>query len=305
VLRAVVEAIWFESARPRDAIHRLNRVRACDLLLRIGDRSVLLAGECQCRDFLTDMIVEADRFLLRRPAAALRNPPGAVRIHVRRRTEEWRRRRRVERGAQARTDRLRGSVIAARLPDDYHRALFEYLAEEAGSLAPLGSESGLHRRLAELLAAEFGGGADDHLARVETGVVTVEAACRDARRVRPRDGSGEPVSWWVRFVEEPLGRRPRLDGVQLDALSADGRPALVERFEHLADEPDPAAVAVTIVMRIVADAQSAGIPAGLRAAAAELVRRRLLSAAAAERFVADPQRLSDAADQVRALQVAA
>jgi len=173
LMREVVDAVWFESGRMRASLHRLRRVRACDVVVRVaGCGSLFVGGECPCRDFVLDMLVEADRFLARHEPSGLRNPPGAVRAHVRRRAQEWTRRRRADAGAQARTDRLDASEQGRRLPDAYHRALLRNLADEAGSLALLGDERGLLQRLAALAANQFGGEGGSATSRSRSGAAT-------------------------------------------------------------------------------------------------------------------------------------
>lgn len=302
MFRAVINAVWFETDATRGAIHRLCRLTTCDLhvlAVASGERLVV-SGECLCRDFLVDMLVEADGFLCARSVEVLRNPPGAVRVHVRKRSGEWTRRRRVDVGAQARTDRLRDSVIGRAMPDEYHRALLQFVAEEAGSLAPLGDDGALHRRLADLVAGEFGGTASDHLPRVASGLAVVEEICRAGRKVAAHPGSARLVTWWERYIDAPRGRRRRLDEVSLDAQRAD----CVGRRDACADEPDPDEAAVATVLRVVAGTPGAGLPTALQVATAELVRRDLLSAAEARRFVEDSRRMQLAAEQVRLLLVA-
>jgi hypothetical protein len=297
VFRDVVDAVRYESDGTRRWIHRLRRVPACDFQVRVEDGGrFVVSGTCLCREFFVDMLVEADRFLAARSGPPLRNPPGAVRVHVRTRTGDWTRTRRVDAGAQARTDRVRGSAIAATLPDDYHRALLEYLVDEAGSLAPLAGPDALPRRLAELAADEFGGSAAQHLPRIASGLPVVVAACREARRVAPHPGATWLVTWWERYIEAPLGRRARLDDVPLDAQHHDA--AAPDR----ADALDRAAV--DTVLRVVAENPDAPMPSALHEATAELVRRDLMSPAEACSFVTDSRRMTVAAEQVRVLMAA-
>jgi hypothetical protein len=304
MLRTVVDAVRFEVGATRDAIHRLRRIGVCDLRVGVGPGTRLrVSGDCLCRDFLMDMLTEADSFLAGRPVGILRNPPGAVRVHVRKRVGEWTRRRRAEIGAQARTDRLRDGELGRRLPDEYHRALLEYLAEEAGSLAPFDGEEALLRRLAHLVAAEFGGSAAEHLPRVAAGVLTVEAVCRSGRRVR--FGPGSPLlTWWERYIEVPLGRRSRPDELSLDAVGPSGTSPLRELVEQSTVVSDLGPAVVETVLMVVSAAGSRPLHSALRDASAELVRRELVAALTAKRFVDDPARVSAAAEQVRVLMAA-
>jgi hypothetical protein len=225
---AVVTALWWEVQPVRRALHRLAGVTRCDVVvvlgpLRLGPGAVGpgpptvrldVRGECPCRDYLVDMLVESDRFLHRGPAPRT-NPAGAVRHHVRTRAAgDWTRRRRVAMGAQARTDRIRSSVRARALPDELHRALLEYVVDEAGSLAPLDGEEQLCRRLAARIADEFGGTAHDRMVQVRGALPLVEAVGRTGPTFDR--GDGHRLTWWERYVEEPLGRRSRRGDVPLD-----------------------------------------------------------------------------------------
>lgn len=298
MLHTVVRAVRFESDGLRDRIHLLRRVGSCDRTVRVGGGQLVVNGECLCGAMLVEMLVEADGFLRAQPPGTLHNPPGAVRAHVRRRLPDWTRRRRVEMGAHARPERLRHGRMAAGLPDAYHAALLHYLAAEAGSLAPLGDESSLLRRLAMLAADEFGGPATEHLPRVVRGVAVVEAVCR-RRMVAPFPGAAWRTTWWQRYIEEPLGRRPRFDDVPLHSSVPNGVASLLDRLPER-DDDDPGDRAVATVLRVIADGTEVDARA-MQAAAAELLRTRQLSSAAAARFVADPDCLQIAAEQVRVL----
>lgn len=293
-LQEVVLVVQFETEPLRDAIHHLLRVTVCDRDVRVRG-TYRLTGECLCRDLLADEMLEVDRFLAGRPPGHLRNPPGAVRVHVRKRVVDWTRQRRVAMGALARPDRLRKGVLAASLPDEYHVALLVHLANEAGSLAPLHGEAGLVQRLADLLAEEFGGTPAEHLPRVTAGLPVVEAACR-RRTVSAASDGAERVDWFERYIEAPLGRRPRGDEAPLDSVEVGGTP--FGRASEMADERAAAAVATVLGVAAGYDVVDAVV---LRRAAAELVRKHLLSAVDAARFVADPGRLAIAAEQAKVL----
>jgi hypothetical protein len=293
-LHEVVLVVQFETEPLREAIHHLLRVSVCDRDVRVRG-TYRLGGECLCRDLLADEMLEVDRFLVSRPPGRLRNPPGAVRMHVRKRVVDWTRRRRVAMGALARPDRLRTGALAAILPDAYHVALLVHLANEAGSIAPLRGEAALVHRLAGLLAEEFGGASRDHLPRVTASLPVVEAACR-RRTVSAASAEAARVDWYERYIEEPLGRRLRGDEASLDPTELGGTP--FGRAGEAADER--AEMAVATVLRVLAASDEIDAVA-LRRAAAELVRTRLLSAVAAAQFVADPGRLAIAAEQARVL----
>lgn len=344
-LAEVVRAIWWESASIRSCLHRVCRVRACDLRVVAGGVEIgagrasgfaprpraftrlSVSGECPCRDYLLDLVAEADRFLVAH-GDGLVNLPGAVREHLRKRGfGDWTRRRRTEMGAQARTDRIRGSVRARGLPDEFHRALLEFVVDEAGSLAPLEDDAQLYRRLAERAAAEFGGDPEDYRNRVIGGLGVVEAACRQGRRVTAGPGhANEMITWWERYVERPLGRRPRFGVESLSAPPADtGRlhgpqivcPVAEAELDRVLDAvAGPTAPAGgteddAVVLAVLADAVLAAIersvdPVGaVHAATAELVRRRALPERIAERFVADAGRVQEAVRELLVMAVAA
>ena len=322
-LVGVVRAVWFETGGVRAGLHRLLRVRNCDVdvvveAIRISPRAgavrpvdgsgLLLMGDCMCRDLLVDLLVEADRFLSRH-GPTLHNVPAAVRVHLRTRAiADWTRRRRVDTGAQARTDRIRSGARARALPDDFHRALLEYVVAEAGSLAPLRDETQLRSRLAELVAAEFGGAPDDWRSRVDTGLRTLEGHYRGGRAVA---GS---VSWWDRYVDQPLGRRACPDVLSLDAVPLD---VVLHLTALSAAEPESelGPGRVEVLDAVVAAARASLVQRGggdparrltavLRSVTADLVERRALADDVAADFIADRARVMAAVDELITLVVA-
>jgi hypothetical protein len=284
-------------------------------------------GECPCRDYLIDLIVEADQFLTD-TGDGLMNPPGAIRTHLRMRAAgDWTRRRRTEMGAQARTDRIRNSVRGQSLPDEFHRALFEFLVGEAGSLAPLEDDAQLHHRLCELVAGAFGGSPQQYWSRVAHGLGVIEAVCRQGRRVPAGPGCNEEmITWWERYVERPLGRRPRL-GIEplIELTSETGQPAGPQiacpvaeaEFERALDaatgltdpvgdlDPDNVVLAVLRGAFVTALDQTPNPVEALRTATAELVRREMLPEHVAERFIADTSRVQEALRQLLVITAAA
>jgi hypothetical protein len=284
-------------------------------------------GECPCRDYLIDLLVEADQFLVD-AGDGLMNPPGAIRTHLRMRaTGDWTRRRRTEMGAQARTDRIRNSVRGESLPDEFHRALFEFLVGEAGSLAPLEDDVQLHHRLCELVAGEFGGSPQQYRSRVGQGLHMIEAVCRQGRRVPAGPGcNGEMITWWERYIERPLGRRPRL-GVEplIEPTSETGQlhglqiacPIAETEFERAlnaatgltdsAGDLDPDSV-MLVALRgafVTALDQTPNPVEALRIATAELVRHDMLPEHVAERFIADTSQVQEALRQLLVITAAA
>lgn len=312
-LPAVLTAIWHELHAYRAAIHRALRTVRCDL--RVGapgqdqDATIRFDGDCACRDFLVDMIAEGHQFLAER-AGQLRNPLGAVRMHVRMRAAgDWIRRRRTDMGAQARVDRIRGSARARGLPDEFHRALLEYLADEAGSMAPLDSQDALVRRLAVRCAAEFGGAADQYLGRVIDGIAVVERHCRCGPRVNAGTAA-EPdhVTWWERYIERPLGRRPRRTDQTIHATPGDygGEtdllcPRAAHDLERVIDgsmEIHATAAAILVAaLRRQPDAPASALHAGIR----DLVAQGLLAERSAVELLADHPRFAAATRELSAL----
>lgn len=296
-------AVMAETRAQRAALHRFAGSEHCDLALSAGEPGGGLSridGECPCRDFLVDMLVEA-HLLLARHGGQLRNPPGAVRIHLRKRaTHDWIRRRRIEMGAQARCDRIRHGARARALPDEFHRALLEYLCDEAGSPAPLEGNESLVRRISARCAAEFGGEPADYQDRVVAGIPVVERQCRAGPRVNEVTEHGaEFVTWWERYIERPLGRRPRRSVTVLSDEVFD-----VTRLDPSVEERrDTAAVDDVIIGYLVAavrrrpDAPASALREGL----AELVSRGLVAERVARSVLDDGQRKAVVIRQLAAL----
>lgn len=253
------------------------------------------------------MLVEVDRLLVAH-AGELHNPPGAVRTHVRTRAVgDWIRRRRIEMGAQARVDRIRSAARARGLPDEFHRALMEYLVDEAGSPAPLEGQESLVRRLAVRCAAEFGGTPEQYRARIITVVAVVEQHCRSGPRVN--DGTAqEPdyVTWWERYVERPLGRRPRQSDLTIPDEALAGPTAPENLKPDLCDPvsawtctgSDGLAVATLVeAVRRKPDEPAVALREGLR----ELVERGLLTHRTVTALLGDRDRFATATHELSAL----
>ena len=330
----VVHAVWWESAPMRAVLHRVGRDSICDVRVLADGRDIAgvrpepndrpmtprlhISGECACAHYLMDMLAEADRFLAAY-GRTLRNPPGAVRQHLRTRAADWTRRRRTEMGAQARTDRIRSTVRARSLPDDFHRALLEYLVGEAGSLAPLEDDAQLHRRLCELAAAEFDGVAADYRDRVTEAMRVVELVCRSGRLVPEGPGQTGRITWWERYVDRPLGRRRRLGDESLSAGPPAGGgldrtqiacPSAEREFDRLLGtggpvdvdvDPDRDVLVLTVVLDAAVEALArpdADLARAVESATADLVRRRALPSGVAAGFVADRHRVQEAIQQI-------
>ena len=309
----VLRVVWFEAQPLRRDLHRMLRVRCCDTSLACGDvvlgaaapaarpRTFFVGGSCPCRDYLVDLVVEAHRFLTAH-AALLRNPAGAVRIHLRTRgAADWIRGARVARGAQARPDRLRHGAIARRLADGPDRAVLEFIADEAGSPAPLNGPQHLLDRLADRVAHELGGTGSDHRGTVADALPRVEAACRTGRRSVV---DGVLVTWWERYVEAPLGRRPQSSDEPLDAPAPGGGPAVEapcpvasaatdEVVDALAYGPGGVDAAVLTAVLAVGGAEGpeGASEAAVVSAVRDLAAQEVIADRVAVRFAADPARV--------------
>lgn len=237
-IQEVISAIWWEVQDMRAHIHRANRTGAqeCDVVLAFGDvefsnrgrrlgrrvTGLHVDGSCPCRDYVLDAVVDAERFLAGH-GEGLRNPAGAVRKHIRMHFQsDWIRRRRTAAGAQARVDRLRNSSYSRQLPDEFHRAVLRHIVDEAGSAGQLAGPDQLHRRIAERVVAEFGGEVESELEAVRSALSTIELVCRTGNSFDPGDGTR--ITWWERYVERPLGRRP-VPTIDVDSVVG----SLVER----------------------------------------------------------------------------
>lgn len=306
----VVSVVWFESLRGREALHRVQRIRSCDTTLvregvHFGPRSASpaasgfsLEGDCPCRDQLADLIVGVAAYLAAAGPVFL-NPAGAVRVHVRKRLmPDWNRAQRLVRGAQARTDRVRTGGLAARLPDGYHRAVLEYLVDEAGAPGPLDGHPELLERLAAKAAAEFGGDIAEHRRPAARAAQVVEA---EGRRWRRTAVDGELLSWWERYVERPLGRRTLL--VLLDPTlpapdTSCARPA----------EASSTTVEDEVVATLVTAARAAGSVEAARVAVIAALERLRLTGAVPASVVLDvttaPERLAAVLSAVAAFDAA-
>lgn len=224
----VLLAFWYELRGARDQLHR-GQSAPCDTELRVGGlrfgRATSIApraggfhlsGRCPCRDLVADAFVIAVEFLTTHEHS-LRNPPGAVRTHLRYRLADLTRRARGERGAQVKPETVAANRYGRALPDDVHRAVFVMLADEAGAAGPLLGEEGLLDRLAARCAASFGGTPGEHRALLPAVLARIEEVCRSGPRVNVgTPAEPELVTWWDAYVDRPLGRRPHPADVAVD-----------------------------------------------------------------------------------------
>ncbi|WP_224401704.1 hypothetical protein [Pseudonocardia sp. ICBG1034] len=304
----VLRAVWWETRTVRAVIHRHALRDGCDLSLRSGSTvlgagrgvpgtgaDLVVAGDCPCRDYVIDVLAGADRFLAGRK---LSNPAGAVRRHIRMRLSgDWIRDRRAAAGAQTRIDRIRRGGRARLLPDEFHRALLEYLVDEAGLPAPLNGEEHLLRRLAERAAAEFGGSTDEWLEKARSAMPAVSRAGRSGPRFHMSDGRS--LTWWDRYVDEPLGRRPHPGVLSLDTPD-DGA-----RIFHVVAGADCGSTNAgpdeTVVRALVLLPADHDLVEGVRRTVHDLVGLEAVPAGVAARFLSDPQRMDVVVEVLRSL----
>jgi hypothetical protein len=163
-----------------------------------------LTGECPCRDLVADAIEIVLSFLTDH-GGALTNPPGAVRKHLRYRMIDLHRHARCELGAQAKPETVAENRYGRALPDDFHRALYVMVVDEAGIRGPLRGRAGLLRRLADRCGKDFGGEARR---RLPAALRLIERTCQSGPRVNVGTRTEpELVTWWEAYIERPLGRR--------------------------------------------------------------------------------------------------
>jgi len=120
-------------------------------------------------DEYIEALVEVCRFLRGQDPASIGNVHALARTHLRLRVVKDLHRRR-------RTDRLEHGAIGRALSTPEQKALLRHLVEEAGSDAPLDSDTQLIGRLARRRAGEFGGAAEDHVGGVRHDLPVVRQA---------------------------------------------------------------------------------------------------------------------------------
>lgn len=160
----------------------------------------------------------------------------------------------------------------------------------------MGDDHHLHRRIAVRCAAELGGSAAQYLDRVAAGLAVVERRCRSGPRVNVGTADDpEYVTWWERYVERPLGRRPpRAVDAAPDHVCS---PAGVE-LDRVASGRDMAVVSLlTDAVRRTPDDPAGALRIGVRA----LVEGELLPERAATALEVDVDRFAAAARQLSAM----
>ncbi|GAA3039909.1 hypothetical protein [Actinokineospora globicatena] len=319
----VVRAAFDELKDIRSRLHASHLVTRCDLglvlrELRYGPAArrgrqapigLVLSGDCVCRDLVVDVLHVATTFLTEH-GATITNPPGAVRVHVRKRVHDVLRSYRCARGAQAKPKQVRSNRYGRALPDEEHRAVLGHLVDEAGYSAPLPGGGYLVRRLAERCAAEFGKPVPYYLERVPAMMSTIRRVCDTGARVNVGTRTApEYVTWYDAYIDRPLGRRP---DTAVTSLSDDG----AARWGHdqVADpnaqsaftavevrdaDPDPDSVVVDTVVRRMSEVSPSAWEAGLRSTLLGLADGGLLPRQRAESLLSDPDGMDDLMSRVQ------
>ncbi|RSN46027.1 hypothetical protein DMC64_14895 [Amycolatopsis sp. WAC 04197] len=321
----VVRAAFDELREVREQLHISHQISRCDLRLilrelRYGQAPpeeveshtrLVLSGDCVCRDLMADVLHVVTTFLTER-GATITNPPGAVRIHVRKRVHDVLRSYRCARGAQAKPKQARGNRYGRALPDEEHRALFGHLVDEAGYSAPLPGNGYLMRRLAERCASEFDKPVPYYLERVPAMMSTIRRVCSTGARVNVgTSASPEYVTWYDAYIDRPLGRRP---DTTVTSLSEDG--ASPWGCDHVADpsaqsafaavelrdaDPDPDSVVIDTVVTRLSEVSPDEREADLRSVLLSLADGGFLPRRRAESLLSDPDGMGDVMSRVQAV----
>lgn len=324
----VLRAALSELHAVRQRLHASHLVTRCDLCLSLGElrygptswrrnleppEGLMLAGDCVCRDLLADVLQVVMTFLTEH-GATLANPPGAVRVHVRKRVHDVLRSYRCARGALAKPKEVRGNRYGRALPDEEHRAVLGHLADEAGYSAPLPGGGYLVRRLAERCAAEFGKPVPYYLERVPKMMNTIRRVCSTGARVNVGTRTTpEYVSWYDAYIDRPLGNRPDTTVVSLtdDSASRWGNDQVADpgaqhalaavEVRDAGPDRDPDSIVVDTVVTRLADAPPGAREASLRSALLGLADSGVLPRRRAESLLSDPDEVDDVLCQVRAV----
>ncbi|MBB1158044.1 MULTISPECIES: hypothetical protein [Amycolatopsis] len=319
----VVRAAVDELRETRDRLHASHRVARCDLRLvlrelRYGPAAgpepasgLVLSGECVCRDLVADVLHVVMIFLTEH-GATITNPPGAVRVHVRKRVHDVLRSYRCARGAQAKPKQVRSNRYGLALPDEEHRAVFGHLVDEAGYSAPLPSGGYLVRRIAERCAAEFGKPVPYYVERIPAMLATIQCVCSTGARVNVGTRAApEYVSWYDAYIERPLGRRPDSAVASLsdddaskwgsDCVADPSAQAAFAAVELRDASADPDAVVVDTVVTGFAGVPPDDRETSLRSALRGLADNGFLPRQRAESLLSDPQGLDDVMSRVQAV----
>lgn len=234
----VARVVFHELGESRRHLHAARGALPCDASFQFVGR-FRVSGGCPCVDEYTEALVEVCRFLQRHDPSSIGNVHALARTHLRLRVIKDLHRRRLAGRTQQRTDRLEHGAIGQALSTPEQKAMLRHLVEEAGSDAPLDSDTQLLRRLARRRADEFGATAADHLDGVRHDLPAVRQVAITHGR-RQRDHAGALVSWWERYVETGLGRRERLSTMPITTASYHGEqnsPPALDLADPRADEP--------------------------------------------------------------------
>lgn len=320
----VVRAVFAELGEVRDQLHASHRVSRCDLCIALrelrygptapgasGHNGLVLSGDCVCRDLLADVLHVVTTYLTEH-GATISNPPGAARIHVRKRVHDVLRSYRCARGAQAKPKQARGNRYGRAMPDEEHRAVFGHLVDEAGYSAPLPGGGYLVRRLAERCATEFDKPVSYYLERLPAMLSTIQRVCRAGARVNVgTKAAPEYVTWYDAYIDRPLGRRP---DTAITSLSDDN--ASLWGRDHVADpsaqsafaavetagfDPDPDSAVVDTVVNLLAESSPAAWAGVLRSTLLGLADRGFLSRRRAETLLSDPHGMDDVMSRVQTI----
>lgn len=234
----IARLVFHELAESRRNLHAARGSLPCDASVQFSG-GFRTSGGCPCVDEYVEALVEVCRFLRGQDPAGIGNVHALARTHLRLRVvKDLHRRRRAGR-TQQRTDRLEHGAIGRALSTPEQKALLRHLVEEAGSDAPLDSDTQLIGRLARRRAGELGGTAEDHVGGVRHDLPVVRQAAITHGR-RQRDPAGVLVSWWEHYVETGLGRRERLSTVPITTAAPEGEPSgasTLDLADPRADEP--------------------------------------------------------------------
>jgi len=254
----IARVVFHELAESRRNLHAARGALPCDASFQFvgGFR---ISGGCPCVDEYLDALMEVWRFLQGQDPSGIGSVDALARTHLRLRVIKDLHRHRRGGRTQQRTDRLERSAIGQALPTPKQKALLRHLVEEAGSDAPLDSDTQLIRRLARRRADEFGGTAEDHVDGVRHDLPVVRQAAITHGR-RQLDPAGVLVSWWEHYVETGLGRRERLSTIPITTAAPEGdptSPSTLDLADPRAGEPFDA------MLQAHAITQATGLPAGV------------------------------------------
>lgn len=316
VATEVLTAFWSEMSHHRNLLHRQYQSWHCDTELHVGGLhfgpgrlreagehgEFHLAGTCPCRDLVLDAYLIMWLYLAER-GAELRNPPGAIRTHLRMKLVELDREQRKNKGAQTKPATVRENRYGRALPDDLHREVLVMVVDEAGRRAPLGGRPDLVCRLAQRCATKFGGSPADYQTRLPRMLATIEQVCLTGPRVDVgTNGLRHMVSWWEAYVALPLGRRPNPYDARIRGNGSDDtRDDITVRIDVWFDDPTADDLVVTTLCDI-ARLPECDRDAALQHGITDLERRGVLPPARAKMLRCRPDLRRRALQSIEALE---